>query len=552
MNAQGHSHETPLTLRVAQTGSHEVDPRAEFRVETDAATLGRSLESDVCVPDAAVSRVHARFSRRAGHWFVTDLASRSGTTLNGAPLQPGLSMPVHTGDLLGFGSTVLLVELPRTRTRGGDGSEDSPTTVETVADIAGEITRARTGSLSLAARLLELLIAASRELQSADDAPAVRAALLRSALSATRCRHATLLSADAQAARVEAVATPPGVDASAIRPSRSLLRRAIEERGPVLLSADRVGALSGTLAEHGAVGALCTPVCPDALGWTLLYMESHESDPPLREEAAEVCVALASLAAGALERVRHRELASRREQLERDLLAAREVQNLIFPARKGTVPPIRYASAIRPGAFLAGDLFDAFHLPDGRSAVFLGDVTGEGVDAAVLMASAESALHATLLETLDPTRTVERVNAYLAERSPLDRFVSLWIGVFDATDRSVTYIDAGHGHWLVKRSDEHRRPGASGIPLGIDPDARYPAQRLALGVDERIVLYSDGMTEQRSREGEMFGPDRLASSLRDSPGVEDDVRMACDALGAFAQTQSWDDDASIASITWSV
>ena len=131
-----------------------------------------------------------------------------------------------------------------------------------------------------------------------------------------------------------------------------------------------------------------------------MSLESREPDPPLREEAAEVCVALASLAAGALERVRQRELASRREQLERDLLAAREVQNLIFPAREGEVPPVRYASSIRPGAFLAGDLFDAFRLSDGRAAVFLGDVTGEGVDAAVLMASAESALHATLLETL--------------------------------------------------------------------------------------------------------------------------------------------------------
>ena len=124
--------------------------------------------------------------------------------------------------------------------------------------------------------------------------------------------------------------------------------------------------------------------------------------------------------------------------------------------------------------------------------------------------------------------------------------------MFDARDRSVTYIDAGHGHWLVKRAHEHRRPGASGIPLGIDPDARYPAQRLALGADERIVLYSDGMTEQRSREGEMFGADRLARALRDSTGVEDGVRLTCEARGAFAQTQSWDDDASIASITWSV
>lgn len=539
----------PLTLRVAQTFAPEVRPDAEFRVDADSATLGRSLEAEICLPDAAVSRSHARFTRRAGHWFLTDLASRTGTLLNGAPLQPGLSMPVHTADILTFGATALRVELPRPQPTGLD--DDAPTTVETVADLAGAITRARTGSVSLAARLLELLIAASRELQAADDAHAVHGALLRSALSATRCRHAFLLGTDDAVERVEAIAVPPGVDASSIRPSRTLLRRAIDERGPVLLSNQRAAEMSRTLADHGAIGALCTPVGPGANGWALLYLESHESDPPLREEAAEVCVALASLAAGAIERVRQRELAARREQMERDLLAAREVQNLIFPARNASVPPIRYASSIRPGAFLAGDLFDAFPLPDGRAAVFLGDVTGEGVDAAVLMASAEAALHATLLETLDPTRTVERVNAYLAERSPLDRFVSLWLGVFDARDRSVVYVDAGHGHWIIKDAADEQRPGATGIPMGIDPGARYPASRATLPPGARIILYSDGMTEQRSREGEMFGPARLSRALHASPGVDDDVRLACEALELFAETASWDDDASIASITWS-
>ncbi|MBX3352337.1 MAG: SpoIIE family protein phosphatase [Phycisphaeraceae bacterium] len=546
-----HEHTPPLTLRVAQTFAPEVRPDSEFRVDADSATLGRSLDAEVCLPDAAVSRSHARFTRRAGHWFVTDLASRTGTLLNGAPLQPGLSMPIHASDMLTFGATALRVELPRPHRPGLDDDLDAPTTVETVADLGGAITRARTGSVSLAARLLELLIAASRELQSDDDAHDVHATLLRSALSATRCRHAFLLRTDDAVERVEAVAVPPGVEASSIRPSRTLLRRAIDERGPVLLSSQRTAELSRTLAEHGAVGALCTPVGPGASGWTLLYLESHESDPPLREEAAEVCVALASLAAGALERVRQRELAARREQMERDLLAAREVQNLIFPPRKASIPPIRYASSIRPGAFLAGDLFDAFPLPDGRAAVFLGDVTGEGVDAAVIMASAEAALHATLLETLDPTRAVERVNAYLAERSPLDRFVSLWLGIFDARDRSVVYVDAGHGHWIIKDGADERRPGATGIPLGIDGATHYPAQRVTLAPGARIVLYSDGMTEQRSRDGEMFGPARLAQSLHPSPGVDDDVRLACDALELFAETASWDDDASIASITWS-
>jgi serine phosphatase RsbU (regulator of sigma subunit)/pSer/pThr/pTyr-binding forkhead associated (FHA) protein len=537
-------HDHPaLTLSVLQTGAPGVAPGESHSLGPDAegATIGRSLDAQICLPEPGVSRAHARLARRGRVWHITDLASRAGTLVNGVPLSPGVSSPLRAGDLITIGATTLRVE-------GEDHSAraDDPTTVETIAGDASSVVRARTSSTTLIARLLDLLIAQSRRLQACDDAPSVYRALVEGAQLATGSRRAMALLTDHNAERAEALAAIDPENET--RPSRTLLRRAIDERAPVMLTR-RDDDLSHSLAENRVAGALCTPIEIGPASSTLLYLESDDADSPLREEAAEVCVALASLAAGALERVRQRDLAQRRERLERDLLAAREVQSLIFPKREGVVGAMRYAFSVNPGAFLAGDLFDAFALADGRAAIFLGDVTGEGVDAAVLMSSAAAALHAALVDTGDPSRAVERVNRYLAERSPMDRFVSLWLGVFDPDGSAVTYIDAGHGHWLVRDADTDLRPGATGIPLGIDGETRYAPERIVFAPDARLILYSDGIIEQRAPGGEQFGAARLGSALSGSSSAADDVRIACEALRQFAGTTTWDDDASIASIT---
>lgn len=530
-------------FRIVQTNASDVLPGEAYTIPQglEAVSLGRSLDAEICIPDPSVSRAHARIARRGRVWFVTDLASRTGTTLNGAPLAPGVSSPIYPGDMLSVGSTTLRVEGSAELPSMGD-----PTTVATLADDESSVMRAPTSSSSMVARLLDLLIAQSRRLQTCADEGSIHRVLVEAAQLATGSRRAMVLHTDTAIERVESLASLPA-DAHASRPSRTLLRRAIEDNSPVMLT-QRECDMAASLAENRAAAALCTPVEIGVANATLLYLESDERDSPLREEAAEVCVALASLAAGAMERVRQRDLAVRRERLERDLVAAREVQTLIFPKREGAVGVIRYAFSVNPGAFLAGDLFDAFTLDDGRAAVFLGDVTGEGVDAAVLMSSAAAALHAALLETGDASRAIERANAYLSDRSPMDRFVSLWLGVFDADGSAMTYVDAGHGHWFIRGARGDRRPGATGIPLGIDEGARYRAERIELAPGARVVVYSDGMTEQRSPSGEQYGAERLAESIRSSREVGDDIRLACEALRVFAGTAQWDDDASIASI----
>ncbi|MHC4992957.1 MAG: PP2C family protein-serine/threonine phosphatase, partial [Planctomycetota bacterium] len=244
------------------------------------------------------------------------------------------------------------------------------------------------------------------------------------------------------------------------------------------------------------------------------------------------------------------DLEVRHQTLEAEMTAAREAQQFIVPSTEGAAGPVRYAMIMRPGFFVAGDLFEVIELAPNRAAVCIGDVTGEGISAAVFMAAAQSHLHGTLRRTDDPADAVNAVNRYLADRSPEDRFVSLWVGVFDGDSRTVRFVDAGHGHCIYRTGDgaPDTLVSEGGIPAGIDASYAYENEERPMLTGDRLVLYSDGLIEQRSGEGEMFGRGRVVETLTPSTNAKDDVDQLIAALTSHAGSDNFHDDTTIASI----
>jgi serine phosphatase RsbU (regulator of sigma subunit) len=143
---------------------------------------------------------------------------------------------------------------------------------------------------------------------------------------------------------------------------------------------------------------------------------------------------------------------------------------------------------------------------------------------------------------------VNRLNEDLCARLSAGRFVSLWLGIVDGAG-SVTFVDAGHGHALVRTEDGTRGlPDPGDIPVGIDPDHRFRAATVPLGRRETVVVYSDGVTEQRGEGGEEFGGESLRSAMRGA-GHEPEaiVRAIAGALERHSPGVR-DDDATIAAI----
>ncbi len=256
----------------------------------------------------------------------------------------------------------------------------------------------------------------------------------------------------------------------------------------------------------------------------------------VQADAPAFCQAIARICGLALANLKRLELAGRQKQMEADLNAARSAQRLIMPKPTGNLGSMQYALRSRPGRFVAGDLVDIFPLQDGRVALLLGDVSGKGVGPALLMATAQAHLNASLRMNPDPARAAIEVNQHVAAHSNEGQFISLWVGVIDPAAGLLTFVDAGHGHWLVKFPDQpaSRVFAKGGIPLGVDASADYAAEEIPFPKGSRLILYSDGLAEQQDSLGDEFGLERILAALANSTGPDRDVAALFDALLNFA------------------
>lgn len=513
------------------------------------ASLGRAATCDICLVHESVSRKHATIAARAGHWFIVDETSSAGTFLNGVRLTSGEPSPVGHGDLLRVGPWTFRVEVA-----AADPSQpgSSVRTLDDTADTRQRIERVSTSAHGLAAQRFAILIECLSQLHAATDERAMAAAAIDHAVRGTGYPRGAVLtpgSAPGEVSIAASVGIEPSTDPHF---SRALLAEAAKGIAVTLGERDQVSH-SASIAEMLVEKAVCAPVM---LGDTLcayLYLDARQSDAKgsssVMRDAGPFCEAIARALGLAMSHFRRTQLERRHVELVGELQAARAVQQTITPAPTGGVAHVTYAAHVEPGVFVAGDLFDVFSVGD-KVAICLGDVAGHGVGSGMLMASTQAHLNAHLSASGDLLAAIRSLNAYLCAHAEAGRFVSLWVALV-SPDGTVSYIDAGHGHWLIHRRDAQdapRQDGVAGVPIGIMPDAEYELAQVRLVPGDRLILYSDGVVEQRDSAGREFGIDRLRAALTGSPDPESDVRRVMDVLGALAPQGRFDDDATIASI----
>jgi sigma-B regulation protein RsbU (phosphoserine phosphatase) len=331
--------------------------------------------------------------------------------------------------------------------------------------------------------------------------------------------------------------------------SRSLIRAAADGDIAQMLS-DEQPAYGQSIADLNIHSALCCPILLDEHITAFLYLDARGAEAMVQSDAASFCQALVRIAGLAIANIRRRELLDRQQRLESDLSAAREAQAFILPKSRGVVSGQPYAMQFQPGRWASGDLFDILELPDGRVAFIVGDVTGKGIGAAILMAAAQSHLHSVLLREGDPTEAAVAVNRYVLGHSAVNRFISLWVGVLDPVTGELTHVDAGHGHWAHCTAEGEARCEriAAHPPIGIDGDTDFASITVTCQPGDRIVLMTDGVVEQPRADQEQFGMDRSLAVLRESRTPEQDVERLHQAVCAFADTEHLADDTTIASL----
>ncbi|MDX2115263.1 MAG: SpoIIE family protein phosphatase [Planctomycetota bacterium] len=535
---------TTGTLRLVRIAGPEAPP-IEI-APGSSARVGRAVDCDICLMDPTVSRNHCTLSARGDRWFIVDHGSRAGTLVNALAIQSGEPAPLEDGDLVSLGPWLFRV--------GGSGP--APLAMNTVDDSSGPATYVETiqeGQLGgMAQQRLSLLLDYASELNKARTEKELASMLIRAAVAGSGLTRAALIRPMEEGSRVEVIASfnAEGHSEKPFSISRSLVREAAAGR-VTRMSSRMTADVAVSIADLGIHSALAAPVMIDAAVVAVLYIDARGGESRVRGDSADFCVTLSRLAGLAFANLKRAEIEGRRRELESELSAAREAQQLIIPT-SGSMQGLRYRLAMQPGSFVAGDLFDVVPLSPTRTAVCIGDVTGHGVGAGILMAAAQSHLNATLRQHSDPALAVRATSAYLSAHSAPNRFVSLWVGVYDREARTLTFVDAGHGHWMHFSPDRavHIVDSAGGPPLGVDPDFDYPAEMLGFEAGAATLLYSDGIIEQRSPSGEMFGRDRVREALLSATGPDIDPGIILDSVRRHAGTGTLDDDATAAMVAW--
>lgn len=201
---------------------------------------------------------------------------------------------------------------------------------------------------------------------------------------------------------------------------------------------------------------------------------------------------------------------TRSKQQEQELSKAREIQEGLLPKRISQIKGLEVAGTWQPASVVGGDYFDVLKLSENKIGVCIGDVVGKGISAALLMANLQASFRALVSEELSPCALMGKLNEVISNNIAPDKFVTVCYGTIDTTENRLTYASAGH--WppiLFRKSGEAVALKDGGAPLGVFPDRRYEDAELRLDSGDRLVLYTDGLTEAMNSEEEEFGERRL-------------------------------------------
>lgn len=242
-----------------------------------------------------------------------------------------------------------------------------------------------------------------------------------------------------------------------------------------------------------------------------------------------------------------------KERLDADLRAANRIQMGLLPARFPDRAELDIHAFLKPARQVGGDLYDCFLLDEDRLCVLIGDVSGKGLPASMLMASTLSYFRAVLPILASPEKTCEQVNKHLCANNDDCMFVTLCCMTLRLSDGRLDYAVAGHDPPILIRRGELQFVDitpAKGLPLGVREDQKYPPGKIDLLPGDALILYTDGVTEAMDAGGNLFGTKRLiraAEKCRDAPS-EEKIAVLMDELGRFTQNTEQSDDITMVAL----
>jgi phosphoserine phosphatase RsbU/P len=529
---------TTLTLCGRVAGRHFC-----WALDKPTLDIGRSQKSAIHIPDPTVSKEHAQIEVTAEGCLLRDLGSRNGTRVNGVTLKAAVAL--RPGDDVVIGHVAFTVgtggEIPATPPR-----RTSPMNSSMVIPARDLLKRAAIHTDSH--RLVDTLAAAGRLLvkpRSIEETCEAFLALVDQVVPSSRL---VLMVRDESGGTPVVVAASPPSKATPPVLSQTILNAVIEEGASVLaVDAENDPRFQGraSIVGHALHALMAVPLLDDEKVLGLLYADTVDDSVVYQERDLEVLTLLANMLAVKIANARLLEAEEHRARLAQELATARLIQRGILPTGQPTLEGCDCWAFLDTCDEVGGDLYDVWQTPGGAVYLIVGDVSGKGMGAALLMASVLASARILYEDEPEPDELARRLNRMIHRSTDASLFVTAFIGRLDPATGQLRYVNAGHPRPLLAERDVRELP-ASALPLGVSPGAKYTSHTAQLGARELLLIYTDGIPEAE-HEGVFFGTARLRDCLRARTGVESEAvaKSVLEDLNGFLGGHAAGDDATL-------
>jgi phosphoserine phosphatase RsbU/P len=491
------------------------DGSKPWPLESTRVTIGRSSRCDVQLVDATVSKEHAEILRGPDGWSIRDLGSRNGTRVNGDDARDPTS--IRAGDRLEIGHVLLEVRDDRTvpGVRFSDATVMGSSLKLRADQILDRQSRRPTGN----SKLVHLLAEAGGLLvkpQPLADTCGELLAFVEKAVPASR--YVLLLQDGAGGDPVQIAARTRGGRASQpLALSRSIMRNVMDECESVLTADaahDPRFQAQHSIVTQAVQSAMAVPLFDNHRVLGVLYVDSQTPSIRFDEEQLELMTLLANMAAVKITNARLLESEQSRARLAQDLATATRIQRGMLPPMPPRLPGWSFDAYLETCFEVGGDLYDFHVTPDGRVMFLLGDVSGKGMGAALLMSTFLASARVLYTGSRDLVELSTRLGNLMFASAEPGRFVTGFLASLDPATGLLRYVNAGHPPACVMRDGELRELEATGVPFGTLPDFPYEEASTVIEPGETFALFSDGLPEAQCGE-EFLDNERLYAMLRE-------------------------------------
>lgn len=483
-------------------------------------TLGRSSAADLMFPeDNGLSRQHLAIENDGAGWVLSDLGSKNGTMLNGAKVAE--RTPLKSGDRIMAGHLVLIYDAVGTRASSPvvvfdpqDEQEEHTSSSTVITNLEGVIKTAEapgSDSQGIAAAQVSALVRAGNELASHRPLPELFRFILDLAISAVKADRGVLLTVEESGLEVRAN------KGEGFRISRAVRDRVLNSGASVLVrdtSIDAAFRERRSIVEQNIRTLMAVPLQTQDQIIGIIYVDSPSLLREFTKDDLSVLTVMANVAAIRIEQTRFAEIEQVRQLLARDLEQAAEIQRGLLPAGAPSIRNLDIAGHNAPCRTVGGDYYDFFPYGESRVAMVLGDVSGKGMPASLLMMGLQARVQVLIEEPKDLAQVMTRLNRITSANCPSNRFITFFLCILDGDTGDLTFCNAGHNPPIVVRaSGECEQLKGGGPVLGILPMIEYSEHKVKLAPGDCVVIYSDGVTEAADTHSEEFETDRLGEAV---------------------------------------